>query len=245
MKSRRFVVLGGIFALVLLLLLSAEKVQKPKETPNLTQHQLQTEVKAQPQQTQTEVKPESSKPLSNKTPAVVSRVIDGDTIVIVSGEKVRLIGINTPEKGRPYFEEAKDKLAEVVEGKTVELEKDISERDRYGRLLRYIWLDGACVNLEMVRQGFAFSYTYPPDVKYQDKILAAQKQAREKQIGLWAPTNGKGEGKGPYVASRSAEVFHYPSCPWAKKISEKNREYFPTRQEAINAGYRPCHVCNP
>lgn len=174
--------------------------------------------------------------------AVVLRVIDGDTIVLKDGRKLRLIGIDAPEKGRPYFEEAKKKLKELLEGKEVTLEKDVSEKDRYGRLLRYLWLGSTLVNLEMVRQGFAFCYTYPPDVKYQDKILQAERKAREKKIGLWA---SRATEDYPYVASKYRKSFHYTWCSWAKKISEKNRKYFKTRQEAIKAGLRPCKVCNP
>jgi micrococcal nuclease len=121
------------------------------------------------------------------TTNIVDYVIDGDTVELRDGERVRLIGINTPEMGQPYSAEAKNKLKELIEGKQVNLEKDITERDQYGRLLRYIWLDNTLINLKMVRLGYANSYTYPPDVKYQDQIIAAEREARESKIGLWAP----------------------------------------------------------
>jgi len=177
--------------------------------------------------------------------AVVTRVIDGDTVELDNGERLRLIGIDTPERGRPYFEEAKAKLTELVEGRQVELEKDLSERDRYGRLLRYIWLGGVFINVEMVQLGYANSYTYPPDVKYQEEILAAEREARERQLGLWAPTLLTASGDARYVASRLREPFHYSWCKWAQKISESNKERFRTREEALQAGHRPCKVCNP
>lgn len=119
--------------------------------------------------------------------SIVDYVIDGDTIKLISGESVRLIGINTPETGQPYSSDAKDKLKKLIQGKQVKLEKDITDKDQYGRLLRYIWLGDVFINLEMVKQGYANSYTYPPDIKYQEQILSAEKQAREAKIGLWAP----------------------------------------------------------
>jgi len=128
----------------------------------------------------------------------VVRVIDGDTIeVIIDGKayKVRYIGIDTPETvapGRPVEwmgKEAYEANKAMVEGKTVYLEKDVSETDRYGRLLRYVFLeDGTFVNAELVRLGYAQVSTYPPDVKYQELFLRMQQEAREANRGLWGPT---------------------------------------------------------
>jgi len=121
----------------------------------------------------------------------VLRVIDGDTIKIEGDKVVRYIGIDTPETVHPsqpvqcYGREASEKNRELVESKEVKLEKDISETDKYGRLLRYVWLGDMLVNEYLVREGYAQSSTYPPDVKYQDKFVEAQRQAREEEKGLW------------------------------------------------------------
>jgi len=126
----------------------------------------------------------------------VTRVIDGDTIEIEGGERVRYIGIDTPETVDPrkpvqcFGIEASKKNKELVEGKNVRLEKDITDKDKYGRLLRYVYIDNLFINLELVKQGFAFSYTYPPDIKYQAEILAAEAEAREAGRGLWAACPG-------------------------------------------------------
>jgi len=120
----------------------------------------------------------------------IVRVIDGDTIEIAGGERVRYIGIDTPETVDPrklqcFGVEASNKNKELVEGKMARLEKDITERDKYGRLLRYVWVGDVFVNLELVKQGFAYSYSYPPGIKYQDLFVKAQQEAREAKRGLW------------------------------------------------------------
>jgi micrococcal nuclease len=123
-------------------------------------------------------------------PARVTRVVDGDTIrVRLNGRtlRVRYIGMDTPERGDFCFDEATALNAAYVAGKTVYLEKDVSEVDRYGRLMRHIWTaDGLLVNELLVREGYAYVYTWPPDVKYEDRLIAAQRAAREDGAGcLW------------------------------------------------------------
>lgn len=98
--------------------------------------------------------------------ALVTFVVDGDTVEIESGERVRLIGIDAPERGDSYYSESKVQLEKLVLNKQVRLEKDVSQADRYGRLLRYVFVGDLFVNLEMVKKGYALAYTYPPDVKY-------------------------------------------------------------------------------
>lgn len=121
----------------------------------------------------------------------VLRVVDGDTIKIEGDEVVRYIGIDAPETVHPskpvqcYGKEASEKNRELVEGKEVFLEKDVSETDKYGRLLRYVWLGETLVNEYLVREGYAQASSYPPDVKYQDRFIEAQRLAREEEKGLW------------------------------------------------------------
>ena len=122
---------------------------------------------------------------------LVTRVIDGDTIEINGSQKVRYIGINTPEisftdgEADCYGEEARRANEELVGGKKVWLEKDVSETDKYGRLLRYVWSGELMINEYLVSQGFANIATYPPDVKHQDRLLKAQKEAVLNKRGLW------------------------------------------------------------
>lgn len=127
-----------------------------------------------------------------KTKARVYRVVDGDTIKIDEGKiSVRYIGIDTPETVHPskpvecMGKEASDRNKQLVEGKEVILEKDISETDKYGRSLRYVWLEETLVNELLVKEGYAKSSTYPPDVKHQQKFIEAEREARENNKGLW------------------------------------------------------------
>lgn len=121
----------------------------------------------------------------------VKRVVDGDTISLENGKVVRYIGIDTPETVDPrkpvqcFAKEASARNKELVEGQIVGLEKDVSETDKYGRLLRYVYKGDVLVNEMLVREGYAHSSTYPPDVKYQEKFLQAEQEARTNNLGLW------------------------------------------------------------
>lgn len=115
----------------------------------------------------------------------VIQIIDGDTIIIEGGYHVRYIGIDTPEKGQPCFSEATRINKELVEGKKVRLEKDISEKDKYGRLLRYVYVDDIFVNAEIVRLGYAYAKGYPPDTKYQWYLEAMEMEAKKTKRGIW------------------------------------------------------------
>lgn len=123
--------------------------------------------------------------LKNET-AIVSEVIDGDTIRLDSGLYVRLIGINAPEKGEPYYNTAKNRLKTTVEGKTVILEKDKDDKDRYGRLLRYIFLDGKNINVELAKEGLAIVYILEKNIKYETELIQAEKIAKNKRINIWS-----------------------------------------------------------
>lgn len=123
---------------------------------------------------------------------LVLRVVDGDTIVIEGNKKLRYIGMNAPESVDPrrpvqcYGEEASKRNKELVEGKTITLEKDVSETDKYGRLLRYVYLNGVMINKQLVEEGYALASSYPPDIKHQPELRLAQKNALSNHRGLWS-----------------------------------------------------------
>lgn len=128
--------------------------------------------------------------IAGMTPARVTSIVDGDTIDVSIGGvvyRLRYIGMDTPERGDNLFAEATAFNARLVNGETVYLEKDVSETDRFNRLLRYVYLaDGTFVNAELVKQGYAVASTYPPDVKYQETLRAAQQEAVAAGVGMWA-----------------------------------------------------------
>ena len=128
-----------------------------------------------------------SKTVYQKEPALVVSVVDGDTIKIDGGESVRLIGINSTERGEECYAEAKEKLEGMVGGKIVFLEMDVENRDKYKRLLRYVYLEsGEFVNQRMVEIGNAYAYEYPPSVRYAAQFSVAEGIAKFRQEGcLW------------------------------------------------------------
>ena len=216
---------------------------------------------------------ETSKKAGNNLIKVI-RAVDGDTIEIEGGEKVRYIGIDTPETVDPrktvqcFGVEASKKNKELVEGKMVRLEKDVTDRDKYNRLLRYIYVGDTFINLELVKQGFAYSYSYPPDIKYQDQFVKAQQEAREVKRGLWgacsadprvnpfvtpsiAPvsaaqgSNGACVIKGNISAS-GEKIYHLPGCGSYAKTqidASHGEKWFCSEAEAQAAGWRKALNC--
>jgi micrococcal nuclease len=131
-------------------------------------------------------------PPDDAEPATVVSVTDGDTIRVSRegglNSAVRLIGINSPETGECFVDEAAQVLATLVpEGIVIGMTRDVSEVDEFGRLLRYLWRDGMFVNEEMVRLGAAIAGRYPPDTSMAETLERAQVEASEAQRGLWDP----------------------------------------------------------
>ncbi len=122
---------------------------------------------------------------------IVRYVIDGDTVILTNGEKVRYVGIDTPERGQCWYRQAKEFNRKLVSGKKIRLERDKSNRDRYQRLLRYIYVQNTpdekeiFVNLELVKAGLARAKEYKPDTKYASILEQAESYAKINKIGLW------------------------------------------------------------
>lgn len=178
---------------------------------------------------------------------ICTRVVDGDTIILDGNERVRLIGVDTPETKHPnkpvqYFgKEAYEFTKRMVEGKKVRLEYDWQRKDKYGRTLAYVFLeDGTFLNAEIIKQGYGFAYTRYP-FKYLEEFRKYEKEAREKQRGLWAPKEKKDQSENITVyITRTGRKYHRAGCRYLRKskipISLK---------DAIKRGYTPCSVCNP
>ena len=136
--------------------------------------------------------PDAGEDVERSDDVRVTRVIDGDTFEIEGGERVRLIGVDTPESVKPnapvecYGRESGEYLKSLIEGKVVRLERDRTDRDRYARLLRYVYLDGVFINEKIVRDGYAESVRYRPDIREQEQLDKAEQEARAVGRGRWA-----------------------------------------------------------
>lgn len=118
----------------------------------------------------------------------VTKVIDGDTIEINSGEKVRYIGIDAPELGKPWANDATNKNSSLVLNKNILLERDILYKDKYNRILGYVWVDNRLVNQELVKLGLATILIIPPNLKYQDILFNEQIMSKKLKFGIWSVT---------------------------------------------------------
>jgi len=121
--------------------------------------------------------------------AQVAFVVDGDTVELTDGRRVRYVGINTPEIGQPHADEAQAFNETLVAGQAVWLETGEQARDQYDRLLAHVWVGDTFVNLALARQGYANAYTVPPNLRYADALARAEREAREAGRGLWAPAD--------------------------------------------------------
>lgn len=207
----------------------------------------------------------------------VSRVVDGDTIdVSIDGKvkRLRLIGINTPEIIDPrkpvecFGVEASNKAKTLLTGKKISLETDDSqgELDKYNRLLRYVFLeDGTNINLLMIKEGYAYEYTYDLPYKYQTEFKNAQKQAEANKAGLWSlnacngdttksvSTNATETSNANFctikgnISSSKEKIFHMIGCGSYNKTvidESKGEKWFCSEKEAIDAGWRKALNCN-
>lgn len=134
----------------------------------------------------------------------VRRVIDGDSALLTDGTQVRYLGINTPEVGEPFSEEARALNRRLVEGKKIELMRDRERRDRYGRILAYVYANGQFVNAELLRAGLAHLLVFGP-LREEPTLAAHQQQARDARRGMWGPGGPSGPLKITSPRSHSAD----------------------------------------
>lgn len=197
--------------------------------------------------------------------AKVIRVVDGDTVQVdLNGqkEKIRMILVDTPETVHPskpvefYGKEASNYTKKILKvGKEIYLTKDVTDRDKYNRILRYIWLEppisesdeeiiNKCYNAILLKEGYAKLYTYPPDIKYVDLFKKLEKEARENSMGLWSKDNQTEKKDGKIIGNKNSKVYHQESCSSVSRMSDNNKIYFNSQDEAEKNGYKPCKNCN-
>lgn len=148
----------------------------------------------------------------------IKRIYDGDTILLSNGNKVRFLGINTPEIGRykpaqAGGKEAKQWLKKALKDKKVRLEQDIEKRDKYGRLLAHVFTeDKRHLNLELIKQGLATVSIFPPNIKYTHDFLKAEQQAEEDQLGIWQ--------REEYIAKKTSQLNDSNYKGWQRIIGK-------------------------
>ena len=176
-------------------------------------------------------------------------VDDGDTVVLMDDRRVRYIGINAPEiahgkeKAEPFGYAAKKFNIKLVHKKNVRLEYDREKKDRYGRVLAYVFLqNGLFVNKEMIRQGYAYYLPQRETIRYSKDMLKAQQEAMTAKRGIWKNWREKGKNKG-YIGNRKSKRFHLRTCHFGKQTARRNRIYFSSKWEAFWKGYSPGKRC--
>ncbi|MCM3441732.1 thermonuclease family protein [Metabacillus halosaccharovorans] len=198
--------------------------------------------------------------------AEVTKVVDGDTLhVMISGKKetIRLLLVDTPEtvhptkQVQPFGPEASNYMKEKLNGEEVQVELGIGERDKYGRLLAYVYRDNQMINKLLLEKGLArVAYVFEPNTKYIDEFNEIQKQAQNEQVGIWSLENYATENgfqdetqvenddtvnsgctiKGN-INSKGEKIYHTMQSP-SYNVT-KPEELFCTEKEAVEAGYRP------
>lgn len=166
----------------------------------------------------------------------VKWVVDGDTIVLDDGQRVRYIGINAPElafddhKAEPFGGESKQFNARLVDRKRVRLEFDKDRFDQYKRLLAYVFLmNGTFANAEMLSSGYAYMLQYRPNLKYSTVLLQSQRSAMSAKRGIWQNWSEK---QNTVVGNKNSHRFHLPSCLYGRQIKPQNRIVFRNEWDA-------------
>lgn len=184
------------------------------------------------------------------TYGVVVEVLDGDTVVLDSGEKVRYLGVDTPEIAHDgnvadcFGEEAREANRRLVFRKKVALKYGDEGKDHYGRLLALVLLaDGKCVNEELIGQGCGFVFRTSEGLPRLAEFMERQRQAIRSGLGMWSACREKPESR--YVGNRSSYAFHRPSCAMGKRMGKQNQIWFSARLKAFDEGYHPCRRCKP
>ncbi len=176
---------------------------------------------------------------------LVARIIDGDTVELEGGDRLRLLAIDTPESGEPLHDEASAMLARLALGKTAMVEFAGRRRDGYGRLLGYLLIDTLYINKAVIDSGLGYVYLFrdndlsSPRVK---SLLVAQQGAIERGVGLWSIER---EPEEVYFAKDGSLRMHRPRCNSVAKLKPGRYQEFATREEGLATGLSPCRNCKP
>ncbi len=184
----------------------------------------------------------------DKSPAdrfLVAGIIDGDTIELSGGDKLRLLGIDSPERGDPLYDSATAILTSLALNKTVRVTYSKRRRDGYGRILGYLFIDTVCINEAVLKSGMANVYLFNDNLGDSIRIrrlLNAQKEAMANKRGIWS----RPVFEEPfYLVIKGQLRFHRPDCGSVKNKSKSDIIRISSRFDAFNEGYSPCRNCRP
>ena len=181
--------------------------------------------------------------------AICTKVVDGDTIELDNGEKVRFVGVNTPERGVEGYIASKNFVQKLCLNKEVGLDIDDSKHsDKYGRTLAVVIVDGKNLNEMLLKEGLAEIMYMPPSEFYPYDWANENTPTSSHQSSSSSSDTSSSQASsdsGSYVGNSNTGKFHVASCSSVGKMSEKNKVFFSSRDEAINQGYVPCKRCNP
>ncbi len=178
----------------------------------------------------------------------IMKVIDGDTVELTGGERLRLLFIDTPERGEPYYDSATALVNELTLGQFAELKFGARKRDGYGRLLAMLLVDTLNINRELLRRGFANLYLFPENIKDTSlnsiltDLLQTQIEALKERRGLWSIERVAEER---YVTTKRSLRFHRPSCRSVNNRPSATLRVFENREQALSEGLSPCRTCRP
>ena len=182
---------------------------------------------------------------------VCTKVVDGDTIYLDNGEKIRFVGVNTPERGVEGYITSKNFVQKLCLGKTVGIDIDDSKHsDRYGRTLGVVIVDGKNVNEMLLKEGLAEIMYMPPSEFYpfnwaNSNTHVADTHSSSSSSSSHSTESSSSSTSGNYIGNSNTGKFHDSSCQSVSKMSDRNKVSFSSRNQAINQGYIPCKICNP
>lgn len=176
---------------------------------------------------------------------VIARVIDGDSVELRGGDRLRLLAIDTPEKGEPLFDEARQFLIDMSVGEVARIVYPARRRDKYGRLLGYLYVDSIFVNKAILKAGLGYIYLFKDNnLKSLEikELLEAQRQAMDSKVGLWSIKRFPEQF---YVNAVGSLRLHRPGCRSVQNLKPTRRVIYGTRDDGLSLGLSPCRNCRP
>ncbi len=183
---------------------------------------------------------------------VCTHVVDGDTIYLDNGEKIRFVGVNTPERGVEGYITSKNFVQKLCLNKKVGIDVDDSKHsDRYGRILGVVIVDGKNVNEMLLKEGLAEIMYMPPSEFYPydwadgDTHVGSSHSSSSSSSQPTSAESTSSSDSASYVGNANTGKFHDASCNSVSKMAEGNKVFFSSRNDAVSQGYVPCKICNP